>query len=51
MLNYCSGCKKPTDNVCPKNLVMMTNKTPKGKSRCADCMANKLFSDRIKHKS
>ena len=30
---------------------MMRNKDIKGKSRCADCMANKLFSDKIKHKS
>ena len=27
----------------------MTNKEFKGKSRCADCMPNKLFSDKIKH--
>ena len=30
---------------------MMTNKKIKGKSRRADCMANKSFSDRIKQKS
>ena len=29
----------------------MTNKEIKGKSRCADCMVNKSFSDKIKHKS
>ena len=52
MLAYCSGCKKHTDNnICPKKLIMMTNKEIKGKSRCADCMANKSFSDKIKHKS
>ena len=26
MLTYCLGCKKHTYNVCPKNLVMVTNK-------------------------
>ena len=30
---------------------MMTNKKIKGKSRCDDYMANKSFSDKIKHKS
>ena len=51
MLTYRSGRKKHTDNTCPKELIMMTNKEIKGKSRCADCMANKSFSDKIKHKS
>ena len=51
MLTYCSGCKYHTDNICPKKLIMMKNKEVKGKSRCADCMANTPFSDKIKHKS
>ena len=51
MLTYCSGCKKHTDNICPKELIMKTNQKHKGKSRCFDCMANKLFSDKIKHKN
>ena len=51
MLTYRSCRKKHTDNTCPKELIMMTNKEIKGKSRCADCMANKSFSDKIKHKS
>ena len=34
-----------------KKKIMMTNKKIKGKSRCDDCMANKSFSDKIKHKS
>ena len=29
----------------------MTNKEIKGRSRCAICMANKSFSDKIKNKS
>ena len=51
MLIYCSGCKKRTDNICPKELIMMTNKVIKGKSRCVDCMANKSFSNKIKLES
>ena len=50
MQTYCLGCKKHTDNICPKKL-MMKNKKIKGKSRCADCMADKLLFDEIKHKS
>ena len=50
MQNYCSGCKKHTDNICPKTLIMK-NKVIKGKLRCADCGANKSFLDKIKHKS
>ena len=51
MQTYCSGCKKHTDSICPKKLIMMANKKIKRKSRCADCLANKHFSDTIKHKS
>ena len=51
MLTYCSGCKKHTDNIWPKKLIIMTNKEIKEKSRYADCMANKSLSDKIKRKS
>ena len=47
---YCSGCKKHTDNIYPKKLIM-ANKEIKGNSRCADCMTIKSFFDKIKHKS
>ena len=40
MQTYCSGCKKHTDNICPKKLIKIS-KEIKGKSRCADCMASK----------
>ena len=43
-------CKKHTDNMSEK-LIMMTNIKIKGKSKCAICMANKSFYDKIKHKS
>ena len=35
----------------PKKLIMMTIKKSKRNSRCVDCMAIKLFFDKIKHKS
>ena len=47
---YCSRCKKHTDGVCPKKLVMITNIKIKGTSRCAECLAIKLFSDKITDK-
>ena len=47
---YCSKCKKHTDSVCPKKLVMMTNINIKGISRCAECLAIKSFSDKITDK-
>ena len=51
MQTYCSVCIKHADNICPKELIIMANKEIKGKSRCAICMADKSFSDKIKHKS
>ena len=51
MLTYCSWCKKHTDNICPKKLIMMKNEKFKAKSRFTGCMANISFSDKIKHKS
>ena len=42
---------KNTHKICPKELIMMTNKEIKGKPTYSDCMANKSFSDEIKHKS
>ena len=50
ILTYCPGCKNHADNICLKKLIM-ANKEIKGKSRYADCMANKSFFDKIKHKS
>ena len=49
MQSYYSGCKKHTDDIYPKKLIM-TNKDIKGKSRCVDCMANKMFFEQVKHK-
>ena len=46
MLTYCSKCEKNLS----KNLIRITNIKIKGKSRCADCLANKSFFDKIKDK-
>ena len=51
MQTYCLGCKSHTDNVCSKKLIMTTNIKIKGKSRCADSLANKSFSDKTKNKT
>ena len=42
MQTYCLSCKKHTDNACPKKAIT-TNKVIRQKSRCANCMANKLL--------
>ena len=47
---YCSKCKNHIDGVCPKKLVMMTNISIKGTSRCAECLGLKSFSDKITDK-
>ena len=47
MLTYCFRCKKHTDNIYPKKLIMVTNRGNKGKSRCANCMANNRFPIKI----
>ena len=43
--------KKVTYNLCSKKLIMMTDINIKGISRCADCLAIKLFVDKIKEKN
>ena len=51
LLTYCSACDKYTDNVSPKILIMMTNIKIKTISKCAGCLTNKLYFDKIKHKN
>ena len=41
MQTYCLSCKKHTDNIGSKK-VIMTNKVITEKSRCANCVAKKL---------
>ena len=48
MQAYCLSCKKHTDNIGSKK-VIVTNKAIRQKSRCANCVAeNSRF---LKHKS
>ena len=47
---YCSKCEKHTDGVCPKKLVLIKNISIKGTSSCAECLAIKSFSDKMKDK-
>ena len=47
LLTYCPVCKKRTDNVCQKKLIMMTNVKIKEMSTCADCLANKSSFSKI----
>ena len=48
MQAYCLSCKKDTDNIGSKK-VIVTNKVIRQKSRCANCVAeNSRF---LKHKS
>ena len=46
---YCSKCKQPSDEACPKKLIMMTNIKIKGVTRCPECLAVKSFVDKIKY--
>ena len=39
-LTYCLSCRKHTDNISSKKLIM-TNKVVREKSRCANCMSDK----------
>ena len=50
MLIHCSKCNTHAFNACPKELVMKTKKIIKRKSRYANCMAIRLFSDKIEDK-
>ena len=46
---YCLKCKQDSDDACPKKLIMMTNIKIKGVTRCSECLAFKLFVDKIKN--
>ena len=38
---YCLACRKHTNNIASRK-VTMTNKVTKDKSRCGECLSNKL---------
>ena len=44
---YCENCKKHTESTHPKILVLISNKKTKLKSKCAECLADRKFFDKI----
>ena len=44
---YCKKCKKHTSNTFPKILVLISKNKIKGKSKCAICLTEKTFIDKI----
>ena len=42
MQTYCSGCKKHTDNICPKELIMIKNKDKIKQDKIKDKMKDKI---------
>ena len=47
---YCKGCKKPTSNTFPKQLVLISKHKIKGLSKCAICLTERAFIHTIKGK-
>ena len=44
---YCENCKKHTESTHPKILVLISNKKAKLKSKCAECLTDRKFFDKI----
>ena len=44
---YCSKRKKHTYHACPKTLVLISKNKIKGKSKCAICLTERTFIDKI----
>ena len=44
---YCENCKKHTESTHPKILVLIWNKKAKLKSKCAECLTDRMFFDKI----
>ena len=44
---YCKNCKKHTRNTFPKKLVFISKKKIKIKSKCAICLTERTFIDKI----
>ena len=44
---YCENCKKHTECTHPKLPVIISNKKWKVKSKCAECLADRTFFDKI----
>ena len=44
---YCKNCKKDTECTHPKKLVLKSDKKAKAKSKCAECLTDRTFFDKI----
>ena len=44
---YCKNCKKHTSNMFPKIVVLILKNKIKGKSKCAICLTERSFIDKI----
>ena len=47
---YCKKYKKHTSNTFPKKLVLISKNKIKGKSKCAICLTERTFIDKIEDK-
>ena len=47
MQTYCDNCKKHIECTHPKILVFISNKKAKVKSKCAECLTDRTFFDKI----
>ena len=46
---YCKKCRKHTANTSQKKLVLISKNKTKGKSRCAICLTERTFIDKIEY--
>ena len=46
---YCKKCKKHTGDTFPKKLIFISKNRIKGKSRCATCLTERTFIDKIEN--
>ena len=44
---HCKNCKKYTECTYPKQFVLISNKKAKAKSKCAESLIDRMFSDKI----
>ena len=47
---YCKNCKKHTDNMFPKKVILISKKKVNGKSKCAICLTRRTFIHKIEGK-
>ena len=47
---YCKKCKKHTSNTFPKKIILISKNKIKGKSKCAICLTERTFIDKIEDK-